>query len=123
MSWYRGTKKKLINKGIKISEYQGPDSIHGKSYIFDDKLSVVGSFNMDNRSSFLSTETVVVIDSEEFADELLGEFNKLKNNSYRVGKDYKYILEENQSENKVLIYKKVLIFVLSIFGGIFKIML
>ena len=33
------------------------------SYIFDQRTSIIGSFNLDPRSAFLSTESVVVIDS------------------------------------------------------------
>lgn len=55
-----------------LYEYQGPGSIHAKSYLIDGRLSLVGSFNLDARSAFLSTESMVVIDSEPFAT-LLGE--------------------------------------------------
>ena len=51
-------------------EYYGDGSIHAKTYIVDSRISVVGSFNLDSRSSFLSTESVVVIDSEPVAEAL-----------------------------------------------------
>lgn len=53
-----------------VHEYHGEGSIHAKTYIFDSRISVVGSFNIDGRSTFLSTESVVIIDSEEVAAHL-----------------------------------------------------
>src|SRR5690625_6412128 len=61
---------KMKNNGLDLIEYEGPDSVHGKTYIFDQRLSMIGSFNLDARSSFLSTESMVVIDSPAFADHL-----------------------------------------------------
>ena len=52
MSGYIKGKKSVVDSGLKLYEYQGPGSIHGKSYVYDGELSAVGSFNMDNRSSF-----------------------------------------------------------------------
>lgn len=56
--------------GPNVFEYHGSGSIHAKSYIFDRRLSMIGSFNLDARSAFLSTESMVVIDSEELATAL-----------------------------------------------------
>lgn len=62
--------KKLIveNAVDHLYEYYSYASIHAKTFIFDQALSVVGSFNLDARSSFLSTESMVVIDSPEFTE-------------------------------------------------------
>ena len=60
-------KRELVeNWAAQIWEYGGPGSLHGKALVFDHDMSVVGSFNIDARSSFLSTETMLVIHSEEF---------------------------------------------------------
>lgn len=50
--------------------FQGDGSIHVKSYVIDNRLSLIGSFNIDPRSSFLSTENLVIIDSPSLAEEL-----------------------------------------------------
>ena len=42
--------------GIKLLEYEGGVSYHGKSIVVDDDLSIVGSFNMDMRSVYLDTD-------------------------------------------------------------------
>lgn len=60
-------KRELIeNWAAQIWEYSGPGSLHGKALVFDHDISAVGSFNIDARSSFLSTETMLIIHSEEF---------------------------------------------------------
>ncbi|HBN96021.1 MAG TPA: phospholipase [Firmicutes bacterium] len=64
-------KKRTIEEFVdKIHEYHNSHSLHAKTYVFDRTLSLVGSFNFDARSSFLSTESMVVIDSPEFAQVL-----------------------------------------------------
>lgn len=60
----------IQEKGFNLQEYKGPDSIHSKTFVIDQKLSIIGSFNLDARSTFLSTESVVVIYGEEFAEKL-----------------------------------------------------
>ncbi len=62
---YVKNKSRLINTGLKISEYEGGISYHGKSIAIGDRLAVIGSFNMDMRSVYLDTELMLVIDSEK----------------------------------------------------------
>lgn len=115
-------RKEILKKGIDINEYQKPGSIHGKSFIFDERLAVVGSFNLECRSSFLSTETIVLIDSPEFAEELQGAFDRIGNKSFKVQKDGKY--EERQQEINVVPTKKnVVLKVLSVLSYPFRILI
>lgn len=67
--------------------YHGPGSIHGKSYVIDKRLSLVGSFNLDPRSAFLSTENMVIIDSEAVAEELTANIEALMAASVPLIKD------------------------------------
>lgn len=120
-SGYYRNRKKLVDKGYKLYEYQGPDSIHGKSYIFDKKISAVGSFNLDHRSSYLSTETMVVVDSEEFSKLLIEEIKNIEKNSYKVGKDYNYETDKKVVEPSI--FKKISIRLLSVFTYLFDFML
>ncbi|MFW5842265.1 MAG: phospholipase D-like domain-containing protein [Bacillota bacterium] len=48
-----------------IYEYDGA-MLHAKSMVFGDDISVIGSLNMDPRSAYLSTESMLVIVSEPF---------------------------------------------------------
>lgn len=62
---YSVNKQKILNTGLKIWEYEGGYSYHGKSILIDDDISIVGSFNIDMRSAYLDTELMLVIDSRE----------------------------------------------------------
>jgi putative cardiolipin synthase len=77
LSGYLKHRKKLFNSNNTIYEYYGEGSIHAKTYVFDKTISMVGSFNLDPRSAFLSTESVVVIESEEVAESLTNNIESL----------------------------------------------
>lgn len=44
-----------------------PLGMHTKSFVVDDRLSFIGSYNMDPRSKYINTETGVIIRSPAFA--------------------------------------------------------
>jgi putative cardiolipin synthase len=69
VSGYLNNRKRLL-RFSDILEYQGPGSLHGKAILIDGKILGIGTFNMDPRSSFLSTETMVFIESETLAAQL-----------------------------------------------------
>jgi len=105
---YLNKRKGIINHGVQVYEYQGEGSIHAKSLIFDNQLSLIGTFNIDARSSFLSTESIVVIDSEEFTSLLIEAVDDLKKESLLVKEDCSYeinpgVEKRNTSALKTLI--------------------
>ena len=58
--WYvfmvtRSNYRSLIEAGVKIYEYT-PGFVHGKTFVVDDKMAVVGTVNMDYRSYYLHYE-------------------------------------------------------------------
>lgn len=99
----------ILNKNINVYEYQNVGSIHAKSYIIDERLALVGSFNMDSRSAFLSTETMLVIDSPELSYELQTKIDNLKEKSVLVSD----INNQEVIKNTSLI-KKILLRILKI---------
>ena len=44
--------------------------MHSKTIVFDDKISWIGSFNLDPRSAYYNTENVAIFESPEFARKL-----------------------------------------------------
>jgi putative cardiolipin synthase len=110
----------MVKKGVNIWEYQGPDSIHAKTFIFDDRLSAIGAFNMDSRSTFLNTESMVVIDSVEFTENLEKEMNQYFKKSLKVAKDESYIEDPNLKPGKVSWVKSFSIKGLSYITGLFQ---
>jgi putative cardiolipin synthase len=110
----------MVKQGLNIWEYQGPDSIHAKTFIFDDRLSAIGAFNMDSRSTFLNTESMVVIDSVEFTENLEKEMNQYFKKSLKVAKDKSYIEDPNLKPGKVSWVKSFSIKGLSYIMGLFQ---
>lgn len=73
---YKQHKGKILDTGVQILEYDSGVSYHGKCFVIDDRLSSVGAFNWDMRSTYIDTETMLVIDSEEFNEDLRKAMNK-----------------------------------------------
>ncbi|OIJ12263.1 hypothetical protein BKP35_10680 [Anaerobacillus arseniciselenatis] len=123
-SGYLNNRKMLVDSGINIYEYQGPRSIHGKTLVIDNRINVIGSFNIDHRSSFLSTETMVVIDSEELATQLEKEIKKHHLcNSLLVKEVYSYEDSDHVDAGEVSLLKKVVTHLLSKVTRFFDFML
>ncbi len=56
----RSNYEPLLKAGVKIFEYS-PGFLHGKSYVADDEIGVVGTINMDYRSLYLHFECGVLL--------------------------------------------------------------
>lgn len=62
---YLNNKEKISNTGVTIYELLNEDAVHTKTILVDNRISIVGSYNWDARSTYLDTELMLVIDSEE----------------------------------------------------------
>ena len=71
--------------GVQIWEWQGrrthandqtEGTIHAKYAVFDRRLSIVGSYNMDPRSRKLNSESAIVFENEELSRQLADSFYK-----------------------------------------------
>ncbi len=62
---YWKNKKKILDTGVHILEYDGGISYHGKCFTADDRIVGIGSFNWDMRSVYIDTELMLVLDSPE----------------------------------------------------------
>lgn len=58
-------KEKILDTGLRVLEYEGGVSYHGKSLVIDEELAIVGSFNMDMKSVYQDTELMLVINGRE----------------------------------------------------------
>ena len=59
----------LLSAGVGVHERQ-PPFLHAKAMIIDDRVSIVGTANLDNRSLRLNYETNLVVFNEPFANAL-----------------------------------------------------
>lgn len=56
--------------GIKIYVYKGSNKLHAKNWVFDRKIGVVGTYNLDYMSEQINSEVVAAVKSAEFAKQL-----------------------------------------------------
>lgn len=64
------SKTKLLKAGAAVLEISAERSSHVKTVLAGENMSYIGSFNLDMRSVYLNTETVLAIDSEEINEAL-----------------------------------------------------
>lgn len=104
-SGYLNHRKRIVKSGVNVLELQSYDSLHSKAFLYDNDLLAIGSFNLDPRSAFLSTESMVVIHSEEVVEGFGMNIHNFTDESLLVGKDYKYDSHLEASLTKKIIYK------------------
>ena len=105
---YRAMRGRIVDTGVTIYEFQGTDSIHAKTLLLDGRLCAVGSMNMDERSLYLDTETMLVIDSEPLCQQLTAIMGEYQANSLVVGADNRYIDDPAVPAGPVSWVKKLL---------------
>lgn len=116
---YISQRAKFVSTGVQVYEFQGQRSIHGKSVLVDGRLAMVGSFNLDERSFFIDTETMLTIDSEPFAEALSTAIYAYRDQSLLVGKDNRPVKNPAVPTAPVPAGKKVLMFLSSLFSRLF----
>ncbi len=107
---YYSAKYDLLKTGITIHEYQGDYSMHGKTVLIDDNISIIGSYNLDMRSTYMDTETMLVIHSERFNEIVTKAVKEMEQDSLVLSEDGTYIPDGQTeavplSKNKKRIFK------------------
>ena len=101
---------------MQIYEYQSSHSIHGKAMVVDNRLGVIGSFNMDDRSMHLDTEIMLVVDCETFAGTLSEAIGTYQAQSLQVNSENDYIIPEGSQKASIPVFKTPLLRIVSIFS-------
>lgn len=110
-SGYQRNRKELLNTGVEIYEFK-PDAeirrkimsevmqeqleqppifgLHAKTMVIDDDIAVIGTFNLDPRSTHLNTENFVIIPSKKMAGEVKkGMLEEMQpENAWRISLDW-----------------------------------
>ena len=110
---YQKNRSKILDTGVSLYEYMGRHSTHGKSLIIDDDIAVVGSYNFDCRSTYVDTETMLVVQGKEITKQLEEDFSRLKRGSLKVNKDGSYQNDKNVAERTMDSKKQGMIKILS----------
>ena len=84
-------------------------AVHTKAVLIDDRLSVVGSYNLDMRSTYLDTELMLVIDSQELNQQIRETEKIYQEKSKKVQTDGQE-KEGTQYQKKTLNWQKKLFY-------------
>lgn len=87
---YTLRRQEVIDTCIPLYEYFGSRSSHGKSALVDDDLALVGSYNLDMRSTYIDTELMLAVHSEPFAAQLSEHLDGMAAQALRVNPDGSY---------------------------------
>lgn len=110
---YKKNKQKIVDTGVEIYEYMGKHSTHGKSLVIDDDIAVVGSYNFDCRSTYVDTETMLVVHGKDITKQLEDKLNDLKSRSLAVDNKGEYQKNQKIKERELVPQKGRFIGILS----------
>ncbi|MDO4321274.1 MAG: phospholipase D family protein [Lachnospiraceae bacterium] len=106
---YLNQKKKVRGTGVQTYEYLGNQALHTKTVLAGERISIVGSCNLDMRSIYLDTEMMLRIDSRELNAQLREQAETMKDRCRSVSPEGVVTEGENyqareQSAGKKIIY-------------------
>ncbi len=104
---YERYKGKILDTGVKILEYDGGVSYHGKCFTIDKRLCAVGSFNWDMRSAYLDTELMLVVDSKPLNRQLRREMKKYEKNALTVLNEEESVAPEGKKPQEMSLKRKI----------------
>ncbi len=84
---YLMQKQNVLDTGVTVNEMMAEDSTHKKVVLIDDNISIVGSYNMDMRSTYIDTEIMLAIDCPELNAQLRKEADQDISQSRKVYPD------------------------------------
>ncbi len=135
-SGYQRDRKKLLETGVNIFEFK-PDAqirqkvmsdalqkklnyvpifgLHAKSMVVDEKITVIGTFNLDPRSANLNTESIVIIPSITISKEVeKGMFVEMQpENAWSISKKWNPdhlndTMKKIKIKSRIIVPKKIL---------------
>ena len=81
---YKNSQRRLLAAGVKIYEFQGPESLHAKVTLIDGQAAVIGSHNFDARSDNFNLEFGVRVNCPEFINDVSSCLCQLKSDSKQI---------------------------------------
>lgn len=111
---YLNQKKFILGTGVTICEWSGQQSVHTKTILIDDQVSIIGSFNLDARSTYLDTEIMLVIRSSDLNTELRSQIKEMESESKQLYPDGTEIIGIDYAPEEMPFIKVLLYFVMRI---------
>lgn len=81
---YLNHQSDILATGVSVCEWSGGDSMHTKTVLIDDTVSIIGSFNWDMRSAYLDTEMMLLVDCPAMNAVLRGEADEMVRQSRTI---------------------------------------
>ncbi len=113
---YLNQKRKILKTGADVYEVMNDYAVHTKAVLVDDRISVVGSYNLDMRSTYLDTELMLVIDSKELNSQIRKTENVYMEKSKQVRSD-------GQETEGPLYKEKTLTWQKKVFYGVLRVVI
>ena len=60
----------MLRAGITIYEFRGPNRLHAKSMVIDQRITMVGSYNFDQLSEKRNSEVAIIVTDCNFANQV-----------------------------------------------------
>lgn len=108
-----------LRLGIPVYEFQGHASMHTKSVLIDDDLSIFGSFNFDIRSAYIDTETMLAVYSPELNAQLEAYMSPMYAQAL-LSTDTGYAPDPSVEPKEGSFWKTLCIYLLSPFVALFR---
>lgn len=105
-------KDEVLDTGVKLYEFDGGDSTHGKTILIDDDMSVIGSYNLDMRSTYMDTELMLAIHGEEFYQELSACTDRFQEKSRTVIDEIRFQMPQGMTPQTLPLKKRIIYTVL-----------
>lgn len=117
---YQNNKKKILDTGIQVLEYDGGVSYHGKCFVIDHNLSAIGSFNWDMRSTYIDTELMLIIDSETINRDLREAMSQYEKQALIAKDEKNYIVPDGKIPQKISKKRRRRVKILQLIGRPFR---
>ena len=104
----------VLDTGVNLLEYAGGESYHGKSIAIDDDISIIGSFNLDLRSTYVDTELMLAIKSEAINAQLRRNMSALHEDCIGITAENESVIPEGLAVPEAPFWKKAVWHVLGL---------
>lgn len=84
---YLNQRRRIWATGVETYLWYGTQSSHAKTILIDDSISIIGSYNLDMRSTYLDTELMVVIDCPALNTQLRAQMAQMQAESICIQPD------------------------------------
>lgn len=114
---YNSHKGDILDTGVAILEYEAGVSYHGKCFIMDHDITGIGSFNWDMRSTYMDTEMMLIIHSEELNEDMRREMERYEKETLTVLDERTSVAANDSAPKEISIGKGALLKLLQIATG------